>query len=581
MDEMLEKIKGCINQIPPKRIVEIIVKYGFTLSDFSDMEPSKLNMVIQLLEEYNQKNMDRIWHDIRGENPSMEVLIKIVHNIEKFPIELSDKAKAYLRYVADTIVCPQNIIDIADICMRVVLPSDTQFVRNALQKMKYWGDVSLNEADFCKKLLNSLMESNDSFKKDYLAKSLICWGDCVEAIGRCWPCLPMHKLTESEENEILMRRICIAADYIHVYPNSLFCNSAYSIISNDIDHLDTRFLRTEEIRRYIDNNNTILRQMFISTFAHKLGFEEHELLSYVYIDVDWQSDFYQRIFMDNYNVIHNDCHPRTIILNIGFWNCGKTSFLMGLSQVHMDDYSIQWENDFDKNAQNYLNKGIYPAHNTTCYSIYSAHIQNKKKDTYLQFVDCDFNRFGKQFVDGEDIIDSETLYILRNKDSKIINFLISLEELDKVYNYWKEGIQLFIGQDNIINAILQSLDRYILWKRVKKINIIITKCDNYKSKKSMSPQIIANKNSGNQFDYSLIEDTLGGKYVGFFNDICDICEKWNIKSELFYFSIGTPVLADRYKYNDNYAKVIMHSIIADIPFSNDGIITRFINNVLR
>lgn len=55
MDVMLEKIKGCVNQIPPKRIVEIIVKYGYTLSDFSDMEPSKLNKVIQLLEEYNQK----------------------------------------------------------------------------------------------------------------------------------------------------------------------------------------------------------------------------------------------------------------------------------------------------------------------------------------------------------------------------------------------------------------------------------------------------------------------------------------------------------------------------------------------
>ena len=54
-----------------------------------------------------------------------------------------------------------------------------------------------------------------------------------------------------------------------------------TLISNDLDYLDTRFLTTEEIRRYIDNNNTILRQMFISTFAHKLGFEERALLSYV------------------------------------------------------------------------------------------------------------------------------------------------------------------------------------------------------------------------------------------------------------------------------------------------------------
>ena len=552
MDEMLEKIKGCVNQIPPKRIVEIIVKYGYTLSDFSDMEPSKLNKVIQLLEEYNQKNTDRIWHDIRAENPSVEVLINIVHNIDKFPTELADKAKAYLRYIADTIVCPQNIIDIVDIYMRKEHPSDAQLVRKALQKMKYWGDFSLKEADYCKKLLNSLMESNDSFKKDYLLKSLICWGDSVEAIGRCQPCLPIHKLTENEENEIYQRRICIAADYIYVYPDSLFCNSAYSMISNDLDYLDTRFLTTEEIRRYIDNNNTILRQMFISTFAHKLGFEERELLSYVYIDVDWQSDFCQKIFKNNYCVIHNDCHPRTIILNIGSWNCGKTSLLMGLSQVHMDDYNIQWENDFDKNAQSYLDKGIYPAHNTCCYSVYSSHIQNKKKEAYLQFIDSDFNKLGKQFVDGEDILDSETLNILGNKDLKIINFLISLEEFDKFLSYRKVGTPVFIlCQEQIIEASLQSMDRYILWKSVKKINVIITKCDNYKSKKIMSPQIIANKDNGYNFNYSLIEDTLGKKYFSFFNDICYICKNWNIKAELFYFSIGTPVLADRYKYNNS------------------------------
>ena len=97
----------------------------------------------------------------------------------------------------------------------------------------------------------------------------------------------------------------------------------------------------------------------------------------------------------------------------------------------------------------------------------------------------------------------------------------------------------------------------------------------------MSPQIIANKDNGYNFNYSLIEDTLGKKDFSFFNDICYICKNWNIKSELFYFSIGTPVLADRYKYNDNYAKVIMRSIISDIPFSNNGFITRFIDIVRK
>jgi hypothetical protein len=252
---------------------------------------------------------------------------------------------------------------------------------------------------------------------------------------------------------------------------------------------------------------------------------------------------------------------------------------MGLSNIHVEGYHIHWDDSFDEFALKYLENGIYPDHNGSNYSIFTAHINKGGEEAHLQFIDCDFNIFERQLLEGADSIKQETLKILRNKDSKVINILIDPESPNN-YNFGDGKDSLFICQEDVILRLLYSLDVHVLWKSVNKINVIITKCDKINSK-NLGPRILADKKNKFQLDFSLIEEFLDGRYMSVWCKLKEICKNNRINSELFFYSIGVSVLADRYRYSDKYAKIIMQSILTDITFSKVGIVSRFIDFICK
>ena len=570
---------GRESNLPIRTILDCIQTYeNLSLDDFPNLSEDRKKYIENMI----GPKVHQEWVKIRLNAPSLHLIRMILQYIYRWEDSLPrgnhvDEAKKFLCDVIQTLLEKNDQKCKSEILLIFIGFEDWKYqnhLEQAIHSLKYHGDVFIREEDLFIELCLFIMSLHASSQKESLIESLITWSKYSMAISKCWPCLPMDPLTKFEENAIYQKRICIASNYIHDYPDSIFCKGAYAIIYDDLDDLDLRYLKSKDILGLIHQykeGDEELRHLFMSFFMNKLRVNDHEgLMTFLYQD----SDHLNHDFMkDNIGAIDHDFHPKTIVINIGTQHCGKTSLIMGLSNTHVEGYHIHWDDSFDELALKYLENGIYPDYNGPNYSILTAHINKGRKETHLQFLDCNFHIFERQLLEGADSIEQETLKILKNKDSKVINILIDPVNQEK-YNW---GRRDHWSQSQIIMATLQSMDVFGLWRSVKKINVIITKYDLIQFKMEMTPLILSDKKNGYQLDCSQMEENIRDSYRGVWGELEHICRIWGIKAELLYYSIGQPILADRYNYSDDLANVIMHSILSDIPFSNKGIIRYFSN----
>lgn len=577
-------IQNC-HRMPVGQLADTILQYdNLSLDDFCGMNPNRKEKVAEFLSMYEEIE----WKKIREAYPSEELLYKLSQYInrgENFPQKYCyiREAKKYFYQVLRSIVQGKTGHDKEEMLKRHI--GLYQQINEAIYRMRYYGDVFFKNDDLYIELFRFLIELPKSDQKELRKEYIVQWGICAESIGRCWPCLPSHKLTAKEENDIYLDRISIAANYINLFPDSLFCESAYSIINDDLQHIDIRFIQSKDVLRYIEPKmfgNNKLQSLFTSFFSYRLSLNPTDLLSFV----RQESHVENKLLQDNIADLNNESVPKTLIINIGKWGCGKTSLIMSLSNAHIDSHRIYWEHDFNVIAKEYLESGYYPAPSNNWYSIMTAQIQEGKEKACLQFVDSNYNMFCRQLLEGWKDADCElsqgTRQIISSSNPIILNILV--DPTEPKYSSWETPANN--NQEIILSGILDSLEWYHnsehhhFWKNVIKINIIIMKYDLIENNR-IATQILADKKNNFQLDKSQMEMCFPNRFANLWERIDNIIQKWGIKSELLIFSIGKPILSDRYEYNNSYANDIMHSLIMDIPFSKNRIIPRWLNFICK
>lgn len=578
-----------------RQLAKAILQYdNVCLEDFDKMDPYRKEQIASILSEYGIFDDEFEWQRIIRERYSENLLDILVQYISRGKCASHkychlEEAKEYFWHVLRSTIHGKKGNEKEKLLRRFVplFSSWSNFpqVEEAIYKMRYYGDIFFSDDNLFIELFKFLLSLPKSDQKELQQEYIVQWGICAESIGRCWPCLPSHKLTIKEKNEIHLKRIGIAAHYLNYFPKSLFCESAYSIINDDLHYLDVRYIHSKDILRYLEPEafgNSKLQSLFESFFSYKLRLSPQELFSYVRQDNFIEDELMQNNFVD----LNGDYTPKTLILNIGKWGCGKTSLIMGLSNACVEGYNICWEKDFDVRAKKYLERGCYPLPSQNWYSIETVHIQKGRNKAHLQFVDGNFNVFCSQLLEerkGADfVLSQETKHILSRSDSIILNILVDITE--PKYNSWKMPFNN--NQEVILVGILHFLEwhnesnKSHFWKNVIKINIIIMKYD-LTDNNCLVPKVLADNKNNYQFDTSRIDKCILDRFEDLWDTISRISKKWGIKSELLVYCIGKTILSDRYKFDNTYANAVMHSLIKDVSFSKKRWIPSWLNKISK
>ena len=541
MNELEEGKKILLIQNEPSLtsdlIAEAILSYdNLCLEDFVLINPYKKKKIIEILEIHNDELK---WQKIRSESFSEELLDMLAQFVHESPISSHiNEAKQYFLEVLRSVIHGIKDIDREMLLKKYVpllSPYSSVPVNEAIYRMRYYGDVFFKDDNLYIDLFEFLVELHKSNKKELQQEYIVKWGICTESISRCWPCLPSHKLTAKEINNIHLERIRIAANYIGLFPDSLFCESAYFIINDDLHYLEVNYLSSEEVRRFLENvrTNKNLYHLVLSYFTDKLRLGVNDLRNLLqqenYIDSE-------SVPNDISYLEENDA-PSSIVLNIGNSGCGKTSLLMGLANIDLGSTSFVGSPGWAILRQ-LTEEGFYPSPNSPLYRMYSVRVHKEGHVCCLQFLDYESKKFAEELrkLDPQ----SELMQILTSNHSYVVNII--LDPTSQTH------------QNYYISEVIKNLSAYEFWKRVLKINIIVSKFD------ILSKEL----NLGR-----IIESIAGESIIPQLERICkefNINARCHFKPEIFKYSIGKPILLDRYKYEDCDAKMIMNSLIESVPY---------------
>ena len=452
--------------------------------------------------------------------------------------------------------------------------------QNNLDIIRYIERDTISQNSFhewCNIISNRLCDSSEQMIED-----AIRWGTCIRDIGKVWPCLPSKELSYSDREEFYKRQLHYCFEYIKQagYFTDCAIEHAAHIFDSFIQegrlveiydfyklkkYLYTNFQSTSV--ETIDRLYAYVKYSFISfSKEHKIIFSSHDIRN-VLKDNLFELSELSRIIPEN---IIRKCIDEEFKLHeepeyldspvpngidvyfLGGPRTGKSCIISGLlSAIKQQSTSQILYNPYAWTLLHQFEEGLIPlgTRNNTTTSI-GVTIKDKGVKRSFNLIDIDGNSVLNIAYGME--TNAETL--LANDNHKIL-FLI-IDPLDLQFRFWSDSQWCFYGQRNLLNQLINSLDRNKEFMRhVLGIHLVVTKSDLLFSFKEFLGCI--------QY----------GRYEGALEYIKDLCKcyninrKYNFAPNIIPFSIGKFYTKEHFVYESKCSQdildIILESSISD------------------
>lgn len=383
-----------------------------------------------------------------------------------------------------------------------------EFLGEILDILAYYNEPLLNEAyNRLDKLFDEIcVESgNPDYSIEHLRKTnpdfvqfvddIINWSERLTAINKAYPCVPERRLTDQEYLNIHLKRIHIAIDFIKLYPNSFFLNSAWYAVRDDRKAILEDMAANPEnyemymIKYFLDAN------LFNEMELIEVGIITEKILKLMYDYQGLASSIYQELNTDIQ--LKDGC---TDVLFIGLPNSGKSCILSGIVGANGNGYTCQMNNEtgtFVRCLSNLVEKGI-PLGRTpkNCAPTIRCSLFKQRKgieyECSVNFIEIQKDMLKENFLDGHEValenMNWNPINLFTNLNRKILFFVIDpVENSISLPKGLGDGLFAMrkLSQTNVfcrIVDLLEANENIRILQRIVAIHFIVTKADKLKNK---------------------------------------------------------------------------------------------------